>query len=510
VARPHVAAADRVDRTPLAGSDRVTAAALDRLGPDEKRALLRRLLAERAASGVADFPLAHGQRALWFLQRLFPDTYAYNVAFSARIDPALDIDAFRRALDRLVARHQALRTVFPEHNGQAVQRVLPPAPAPLRVVDMAHASDDELRTAVADDYRRPFDPDASLFAVTVYRRHGHDVLLLNVHHLVFDAWSLQILFDDLRALYDAELKGEAAALPPLAARYRDFVAGQNAMLDSARGQALSSYWEQTLAGIPTTLELTDAYPRSGAFTMRGATLPFSLDPALTAAVHALARRQHTTLYTVMLAAMHVMLHRFSGQSDIVVGTPVSMRSRDEFTNVIGYFINMVPVRGRLLPDEPFSALLARTRESVLGALEHQDLPFPLLVDRLRIQRDPRWNPIFQAMLNVNVSSRASELSRLFGPAEPGERASEPVPFGASRMTPYPIPQQEGQFDIVIEMTDTDGVIHGNLKYQVDRLPPEAVRDMRETFIAVLATITERPDVPVSDLAAVHHREDFEL
>jgi hypothetical protein len=485
----------------------VSAVSLDQLGPEEKRALLRRLLAERAASGAGDYPLAHGQRALWFLQRLIPDTCAYNVAFSARIEPAVDLDAFRRALDQLVARHPALRTVFPEHNGQPVQRVLPTAPTPLRVVDMADASDEALHAAVSADYRRPFDLDTTLFAVTLYRRRGHDVLLVNVHHLVFDAWSLQILFEDLRALYEAETGGGTATLAPLAAQYRDFVASQAAMLDSEHGDALWRYWESTLAGIPTTLEIAAAYPRSSAVTMRGATVPFSLSPEQSAAVHALARRQHTTLYTVVLAAMHVMLHRFSGQSDIVVGTPVSMRSRDELTNVIGYFINMVPVRGSVTPDEPFTALLARTRESVLGALEHQEFPFPLLVDRLRIQRDPRWNPIFQAMLNVNVSSRAMELSRLFGPSE---GASDPVRFGASGLTPYPIPQQEGQFDVVIEMTDSDGVLHGNLKYQTDRFSPDTARDMRDALVGLLTAVTERPDAPVSELVAAEQREDFEL
>jgi hypothetical protein len=489
----------------------VSAGSLDRLSAEEKRALLRRLLAERAAGATGDYPLAHGQRALWFLQRLIPDSCAYNVAFSARIEPPVDVDAFRKALDKVVARHAALRTVFPEHNGQPVQRVLPPSAAPLAIVDMTDATDQELHAAVAADYRRPFDLDTSLFAVTLYRRRGYDVLLVNVHHLVFDAWSLQVLFVDLRALYQAELTGHPASLTPLTVQYRDFVAAQTAMLESPRGDALWQYWEATLAGIPTTLELTAAYPRSAPFGMRGATVPFALSPELSAAVHALARRQQTTLYTVVLAAMYVMLFRLSGQADIVVGTPVSMRSREELGNVIGYFINMVPMRAHITPDEAFTALLARTRQSVLGALEHQEYPFPLLVDRLRIRRDPRWNPIFQAMLNVNISSRAMELSRLFGPAGGAlDSASDPVRFGASDMTPYAIPQQEGQFDIVIEMIDSDGVLHGNLKYQVDRFSPETAQEMREAFVAVLTRITERPDATVSDFVSADSREAFEL
>jgi len=486
----------------------MNAASLDQLSPDEKRALLRRLLAERAASGAGDYSLAYGQRALWFLQRLLPDSSAYNVAFSARIEPAIELEPFRRALEKLVSRHPALRTVFPENDdGQALQRVRPSAATPLRVLELSDASDDELYDAVVADYQTPFDLDTGLVAVTLYRRRGYDVLLVNVHHLVFDAWSLQIFFEDLRAFYEAELTQQPPALSRLTAQYKDFVAEQSGMLESERGEALWDYWRKTLDGIPTTLDLSTANPRSGALTMGGATLPFVLTAEHSAALHALARQQRTTLYTVMLAAMQAMLHQFSGQSEIVVGTPVSMRSREDFQNVIGYFINMVPIRGSITADEPFLELLARTRQNVLGALEHQEFPFPLLVDRLRIQRDPRWNPIFQTMLNVNLSPRGTELSRLFAP---DATAAESVRFGESKMTPFPIPQQEGQFEIVIEMTDSDGVLHGNFKYQIDRFSDEAARELRDTFAAMLVAIAERPDACVADLAVVPSREDFEL
>ena len=486
----------------------MNAATLASLSPEEKRALLRRLLAERAATGSGDYPLAYGQRALWFLQRLLPDSTAYNVAFSARIEPSVELEPFQRALDRLVARHPALRTVFPENDdGQPVQRVQPTAASPLRVVELSDASDKALYDAVVADYQTPFDLDDTLVAVRLYRRRGYDVLLVNVHHLVFDAWSLQIFFEDVRALYEAELTQRQAALSPLTAQYRDFLADQSRMLESERGKALWNYWQQTLEGIPATLEISTANPRSGALTMSGATLPFALSAEHSAALHALARQQRTTLYTVMLAAMHAMLHRFSGQSEIVVGTPVSLRSREDFQNVIGYFINMVPIRGSIRADEPFLELLARTRQNVLGALEHQEFPFPLLVDRLRIPRDTRWNPIFQTMLNVNLSPRGTELSRLFAPD--GSDAA-PVRFGGSAMSPFPIPQQEGQFEIVIEMTDSDGVLHGNFKYQVDRFSDDAARELRDSFAATFATIAESPDARVSDLARLPSREDFEL
>lgn len=474
------------------------------LSPEEKRALLKRLLAERAATGAGDYPLSYGQRALWFLQQLQPENVAYNVSVAVRLRPGLDFAALQQAFDQLVVRHPALRTRFPERDGEPIQRVMPPSPVQIRVVDATGLSEEALFEAVNADYQRPFVLDEPLLAVSLYRRSDDDVLLINVHHMVFDAWSLQVCFEDLRALYDAALTGAAPQLPPLTARYQDFVASQATTLASAHGDALWQYWSAQLTPPSPSLEIAGTLPRPAMTTLRGASVPFTIDAEQTAALHAVAKQHQTTLYAVMLAALQITLRQFTGESDITIGTPVSLRSRSEWANVIGYFINMMPVRSHVPAEGSFRTHLAQVREVALGALAHQEFPFPLLVDRLKVRREPNRSPLFQVMLNVYVSPRTNELGKLFAP---GEDTS--IRFGGSMLTPYSVPQQEGQFELVIEVADSDGVLHGNLKYQTDLYTPATASQVIETYQGVLAAVAEDAGVEIAELDSLG-RDDFVL
>jgi hypothetical protein len=468
---------------------------LAKLSPEEKRALLKQLLAERAANGQGDYQLSQGQQALWFLQKLVPNSCAYNVSFTARLAPRLNLDAFQRALDKVVARHSSLRTVFPERDGQPIQRVLAPGQAPIRIVELAQGiSDTELEAMVSADYQRPFCLETSLFAVTLYRLPAEDILLINVHHLVFDAWSLQVLFQDLRTLYEAELGGTVPQLPPLTATYNNFTEWQHRLIESPQGDALWQHWSAILTPEPTPLELVVTKPRPPLLGLHGASVPFSIEPSLSAGLNALAKSHHTTLYTVMLATMQVLLHQFSGQKDLTIGTPVSLRARQEWSNVVGYFINMLPMRGMIDRDASFSEHLSRARECALNALAHQDFPFPLMVDRLKTLREPNRSPIFQAMLNVNVTPKASELSRLFSPVR-----NATVPFGDSELAPYPISQQEGQFEIVIEIAEIDGTLYGTLKYHTELLSADTADQMVSTYRALLETVVANPKIRIEEL-----------
>ena len=449
------------------------------------------------------YPLAHGQKALWFLQKLQPAMYAYNVAFAARLRPKLNLELFQKAIDQIAARHASLRTTFPEQNGEPVQQVLPHTTLPVRVVEMDNQSDAEVQAAVWADYQRPFKLDERLASVSVYRRADEDILLINVHHLIFDAKSLQILFEDLRAIYEAELAGNTPVLPPLPAQYRDFVAWQGQMLAGPQGEALWNYWSNILTNAPPPLEIATTRPPT--YPLRGASIPFAIEPQLAAELPALAKSQQTTLYTVLLAAMQLFLYKFSGQPDLTIGTPVSLRTRSEWSHVIGYFINMLPIRSTIDIEESFVTYLSRTREAVLGALDHQDFPFSLMVDRLKIRREPNRSPVFQAMLNVLVSpSQTSDLSRLFRADAQGS-----VRFGTSELTPYVIPQQEGQFEIVIEVTDSDGTLHGNLKYQTDLYTPETAQHMTNSYHAILEAIVKQPHARIAELLGID-RDDFQL
>ncbi|HXC26240.1 MAG TPA: condensation domain-containing protein [Gemmatimonadaceae bacterium] len=478
---------------------------LTQLNPEEKRALLKRLLAEKSANGAGTYPLAHGQRALWFLQKLRPEMYAYNVAFAARLHPSLDLTVFQRSVDRLVARHASLRTIFPEQEGQPVQRVLSEIGSPLRVIMMEDQTDAEVQAAVYADYQRPFRLEESLVSIFVYRRRHEDILLINVHHLVFDAKSLQVLFEDLRIIYEAELLGVEPALTLVATRYQDFVAWQTTMLAGPQGKQLWDYWANIFTTAPPPLEIAAARPRPPMFSFRGTFIPFVIAPKLASGLSALAKSQQTTLYTILLAAMQVMLYQFSGQTDITIGTPVSLRTRREWSDVIGYFINMVPIRSTISTDASFTDWLARTREVVLGALDHQDFPFSLMVDQLKIRREPNRSPVFQAMLNALVSTQSTNnLSRLFHPGQQGG-----VPFGQVTLTPYIIPQQEGQFEIVVEVVDLEETLYGSLKYQTDLYSSETAQRMADAYCAILEAVVANPHARIAELVGAD-RDDFEI
>ena len=481
----------------------MTSASLANLGPEEKRALLKRLLAERAAAGVGDYPLSHGQRALWFLNRLSPDSHAYNLALPLRCRPALDRAVLQRSIDRLVARHAALRTVFTVIADQPVQRVLPPQSVPIHVVDMTGASDDEVYAALVAEHRRPFALESGAFTAVLFARPGDDALLLRLHHIIIDAWSLEIVFNDLHALYEADARERPAELRAVAMRYSDFVAAEARMVTGQRGDELREYWSRTLAAPLPSVDLSQSASPTVASRV-GASVPFNLGLDLSEAVYALAKQQGTTLYTVMLVATQMLVYRLSDQSDVIIGTPVALRGASEFADVVGYFVNTVPIRGAVHADDTVTALLARARAQILGALEHQEYPFSLMVDRLQIRRDSNRNPIFQVLLNVLLSSRSGVLKRLF--ATDGESG---VSFGSSSVVPYVLPQQEGQFELTFEVIEADGLLSANLHYQPSLYSEERALELRDAFIALLEASVAEPGRRVADLR-MPDRETFEL
>ncbi|HEY4303074.1 MAG TPA: condensation domain-containing protein [Gemmatimonadaceae bacterium] len=474
------------------------------MNPEEKRALLKRLLAERAAAGVGDYPLTHGQRALWFLQQLVPDTYAYNIVLALRFQPSVDLSALQRAIDRLVARHPALRTVFPAVEGQPLQRVLPPSPVPLPVVDMAGASDDEVYRALVAEHQKPFFLAQRAMNLVLFRREEEDALLLDMHHIVVDAWSLDVIFSDLHALYEAELHHRQVELQPVRARLSESASAEAELLSSARGEALWQYWSNTLGGDLPALAITPDNPVSGSAALAGASVPFAFTNELSSAIHALAKSRGTTIYAIMLVTTQMLVYRLSGESDVIIGTPIALRAAPELADVVGYYVNTLPVRGAVRGGDTFASLLDLAREQLIAALDHQEYPFSMLVDRLQVRRDSGRNPIFQVMLNVLVSSRASALWRSFGNIE-----RQSVSFGSSRVTPYVLPQQDGQFALTIEVIEREGALSGNLRYQTALYSEDRATEIRDAFIALLAGAIANPNACAADVV-IPTREQFEL
>ena len=470
----------------------------------EKRILLAQLLQERA-SQAATFGLSHGQRGLWFLHQMDRRSAAYNVCYASRIRSHLDRAAFQRAVQTLFDRHPSLRTTFEERDGDLFQRISEQPPLPFEVIDASSWSEDELRQRLEQQAHRPFDLERGpLLRMHLYARAPDDhVLLVEVHHIIGDFWSLVLLIEEMQTLYPAERLGKPAALPAPPRQYRDFVNWQSELLAGPEGDRLWSYWEQKLAGAPTVLELPADRPRPPIFSRRGGAAPWRLDPRLIGRLKALAASQGVTLYTALLATFQVLLGRYTGQTDFLIGAPFAGRSRPEFEGVIGYFINMLPLRAELAGDPPFRALLRRVGSTVLEGLEHQDYPFSLLVERLNVERDLSRTPLVQVTFTLEKAHRSQELGawRFFLPPSGAK-----LTVGGLQVEQFYVEQHACQSDMEMVFEEGDGTLEGMLRYNSDLFQPETAARMVGHFITLLEGIARNPDRRLSQLPCMPDAE----
>jgi hypothetical protein len=462
--------------------NRITQKTLAELTPQQKRDLLRSMLSEK--SRVSDeFPLSRHQLGLWVLVRLAPESASYNTALAVRASPALDSDALSRALEKIIHRHPALRTVFLERDGVPMQRVCEKG-ATLRIINLDGADDETLKQSVIQDYRVPFDLQVSPMRATLFRLNDSDLVMLNMHHIVFDAWSANILYRDLAALYQQELRGMPAALAPASATYRSFVDWQSGMLESEEGRSHWGYWSERLKDNPPDLDLPFRKKATKVPSFTGTTIPLTIRGMVYQRLKALAISEQVTVFSVLATVYSIMLHRLSGQPEIIVGVAVSGRTQQQWAGIIGDFINMLPLRLFFSPDLRFEHHLQNVSTEIRNALAHQDFPFPLMVERLRMRRDSGYSPIFQAMINMHVARAGTELSRLFD--------NSAMPFGDSLLQPYPIPQQEGQYDLALELLDTGDEMVGGLRYATDAFDDSTAGQLGQQFLSLVNQITGNP------------------
>lgn len=466
--------------------------------PQEIRARLRELLRERMGSTGSWYPLSHGQEALWFLWKLAPQSCAYNLALPVGIGGELDVDAFDRSLQKLSERHTCLHTEFREEEGQPRQRSMPQHRVDIELVEASGWNAARVDDAMRERARRPFDLEAgAALRVTLFRRSpvAHTLLIV-IHHILADLWSLIILMDELREVYMAEKGAPAAGLSPLPLRYEDYVRWQRRILDGEAGERLWEYWRGELAGELPALDLPTDHSRPSVQSFRGSTFTRRLDAWLGSQLKLLAAAEGSTLFMTLLAAYEVLLYRHTGQEKIFVGTPVSGRSRAELNGVFGDFVNIVPLRVELSGDITFRQLLGQVRRRVLGAIRHQDYPFSLIVDRLQPTRDLSRSPIFQTSFVLQKFHRFEEFSRAILPGE-----DEPaIPFGDLMLEPLPFAQQDGQFDLNLEMKEDEG---GRLvaawKYAADLFEAETIERMAAQFETLLGEIIADPGRRITEL-----------
>jgi amino acid adenylation domain-containing protein len=439
-------------------------------------------------------PLSFGQERLWFLSQLDPESPAYVISLALRLTGNLDVAALERALGELVRRHEVLRTTFASVDGKPVQVIHPPAPLPLPKESLAHLAREErdkaVRAEAEAEARRPFDLTAGpVIRAKLLELDGEDhVLLFTLHHAVSDGWTAGIINRELTALYGAFSRGEPSPLPELAVQYADYAAWQRSWLSGAVLDEQLAYWKKHLEGAPFVLELPTDRPRPPVQSFRGAQRMFRLSRELTAAVKELARREGATLYMTLLAAYDLLLHRHSGQSDILVGTPLAGRTRGETESLVGFFLNTQVVRARLAPEMTFKELLAQVKETALGAYAHQDMPFERLVQELAPEPDPSRSPLFQVIFNLqNTPREGLRLSGLKLQSAVAENATVKV-------------------DLTLIMGETPDGLVGRLEYSTDLFDASTIERFAKQLETLLAAVAKEPQKRLRELSALPEEE----
>jgi amino acid adenylation domain-containing protein len=432
-------------------------------------------------------PVSFSQRRLWLLDRLLSARAAYNVATPLRLLGPLDVDALRRAFNELIRRHEALRTHFVIEDGEPVQEIVSELALAFETEDIsalsADAREHEARRRAVDDAQLEFDlARGPLLRLRLLRlaRDEH-WLLLTMHHIARDAWSASVLAREVSALYSAFRAGEASPLSDLAVQYADFAQWQRERLQGDAPARLSAYWREALADTPA-LELASDRPRPALPTHRGGSVSFAIDARVTTALKSLARGENATLFMTVLAAFQILLCRYSGQEDVVVGAPMAGRPRAEYESLVGIFVNLLPLRGDLSGDPTFRAYLHRTRERALAAYAHSDLPFEVLVEQIAPKRELSRNPLFDVALTYrNVAPAEWNLSGL-----EVQRLRDVVPVNAI-------------YDLTLGAGEAGGCLRGTFDYARDLFDAGTIERMARQWETLLADIAAGPDRPVSRL-----------
>ena len=478
------------------------------LSPEKRRILEMRLMGESARGDKAQvIPrknasetslLSFAQQRLWILDQLESNSAVYNITRAVKIEGALEVAVLQKALNAIVTRHATLRTVFAFEGGQPVQVIKESCPIDVSVIDLSDrplsGREIKIHHLLTEEARRPFDlsKDAML-RVTVLRLDDEEhILLLVMHHIASDGWSIDILHRELATLYKACLTGEAVSLPPLPIQYDDYAHWQRQWLQGEVLESQLTYWKEALGGDLPVLELPTDHPRPAVQTFRGKRRPLVLPKILTDELKRLSRQEGVTLFMTLLAAFQILLHRYTDQDDIIVGCPIANRNRLEIEGLIGFFVNTLVLHTDIAGNPSFKEILKQVREETQGAYDHQDLPFEKLVEELRPERDLSRNPLFQVMFVFQNVPRT------------------PLELPGVKLTPLEVDPGTAMFELSLYMwEDTDGLC-GFIEFNTDLFDTATIDRLAGHFQILLEGIVRNPELSVSDLPILTEAERHQL
>jgi len=443
-----------------------------------------------------DIPLSWAQERLWFMNQLEGESSAYTIDFTMRLVGNLNVKALEQAFRAIAQRHEPLRTQFKIKDNKPVQAIAPSMTITLPVVDLQNLQDptkqvEELATAEAC---KPFDlANGSVLRVKLWQVAPDEyVLLLAIHHIAADGWSMGILIDELSAYYRSFSTGSSVELPELSIQYADFAVWQRQWLTNQVLERQLSYWKQQLTGAPPLLELPTDRPRPAIQTFRGGTEQLQLDSQLTQQLKKLSQKSGSTLFMTLLAGFVVLLSRYSGQTDLVVGSPIANRNRQEIEPLIGFFVNTLALRFDLSPEPSFEALLAQVRKVTQNAYEHQDLPFEMLVEELQLERNLDRNPLTQVVFALQNAPTA------------------PWDFPGVRVQDMPSGLDSVRVDLELYLWDVPEGLGGFCSYNRDLFDGTTIARMMQNFVTLLGAIVDNPQQSVALLPLLTEGDRHQL
>ena len=414
-------------------------------------------------------PLSFAQQRLWFLDQYEPGSSVYNIPNALRLTGELNVSALEQSVQEIVNRHEALRTTFAMADGEAVQVIAPVLKVSLPVVDLSetpeHEREAEAQRLAKEEGQRPFDLSRGpLFRICLIRLTRQDhFLLLTLHHIVADGWSMAVLYRELSVLYKAFSQGTPSPLPDLPIQYADFAVWQRQWLTGEVLETQLSYWRKQLQDIPAVINLPTDRPRPKVQSYRGARQSIELSKELTRGLRALSRSHNVTLYMTLLAAFQTLLSRYTGQENIAVGSPIAGRTREETEGLIGFFVNTLVLRADLSGNLSFTELLRQVRETTLEAYTHQDVPFEKLVEELHPDRNLGASPLFQVMFVFQ------------------NNADQPLEFDGLAVNPIGVESQNAKFDLTLTLSERGGQLSGGLNYNTDLFDESTIQRMTGHF-----------------------------
>ena len=446
-----------------------------------------------------ELPLSFAQQRLWFIDQLMPDNPAYNIFKALRLSGPLNLDALLLSFDLIVSRHESLRTSFPSFAGRPSQLISPSLSFSLPLVDLSLLPEilrehEAIRIA-SQAAHLPFDLGlAPAWRASILRLDPNEhILLLTLHHIISDGWSIAVLLSELTTLYDAFSTGQPSPLSPLPIQYADYALWQRRLLEGERLETELEYWKRRLEGAPEGLELPTDRPRPAVQTNRGRIKEFGLSQELSVRLKEFSRTEGVTLFMTLLGGLEAMLHRYSGQDDIVVSTGVANRNRSETEKLIGCLINILLIRGRFDREKTVREMMREVREEVLGAYEHQEMPFEMLVEKMEPERDLSRHPMYQVMM-VMLNLPPMEVGEMEG----------------IKVRGMEVENRTSQSDLVIHVWEQGGKMRGTVQYNSDLFEERTVGRMMRSYEEVLRSMVEDPEVRVSKMRIMSEQEEREI